>query len=147
MYGLHADLVRVLEVVAATAPKGMLLMVIEGLRSKEQMMINYGKGRTVQECVAKGVAAGYAKPSEKKVTWLNDPFNSMHAFGLAVDLGPVPLDWNNKKAFLAMAEHVLKAAKVCKVNLRWGKDWDQDGKYEEKGETDGPHFELVGYKK
>ena len=38
---------------------------------------------------------------------------------------------------------LLAAAAAEGVRIRWGKDWDQDGIAGEKGETDGPHFELV----
>ena len=53
-------------------------VVIEGLRTKEQMMINYGKGRTASELAVHGIPASYAKPEEAKVTWLSDPFSSKH---------------------------------------------------------------------
>ncbi|MDA1255972.1 MAG: M15 family peptidase, partial [Proteobacteria bacterium] len=47
-------------------------MVVEGVRSKEQCYINYGKGRTAAQCTAKGVPAKYAQPKLAKVTWLNN---------------------------------------------------------------------------
>ena len=37
----------------------------------------------------------------------------------------------------------MEAARIEKVRVRWGRDWDEDGVIGEKGETDGPHFELV----
>ena len=49
-------------------------MVLEGVRSREQCMVNYGKGRTVAQCTAKGIPAKYAQPKLNKVTWLNNPF-------------------------------------------------------------------------
>lgn len=117
-------------------------MVVEGVRTREQCMVNYGKGRTQAECVAKGVPASYAKPSVAKVTWLSNPFNSKHVTGHAVDLCPAPYDWKNLSDFDAMARAMMNAAKELGVSIRWGADWDKDGKPREKGETDSPHFEL-----
>ena len=117
-------------------------MVLEGVRTKEQCMINYGKGRTAAQCVAKGVPAQYANPNAAKVTWLNDPFASKHVSGKAVDLVPYPVDWNDLKKFDAIAQAMLQAAKELNVPIRWGADWDNDGKPRERGESDSPHFEI-----
>ena len=117
-------------------------MVLEGVRTREQCMINYGKGRTITECVAKGVPAKYAKPNAAKVTWLNNPFASKHVSGKAVDLVPYPVDWNDLKKFDAIAQAMLQAAKELGVPVRWGADWDNDGKPRERGESDSPHFEI-----
>ena len=117
-------------------------MVLEGVRTKQQCMINYGKGRTAAQCVAKGVPAQYANPRAAKVTWLNDPFASKHVSGKAVDLVPYPVDWNDLKKFDAIAQAMLQAAKELGVPVRWGADWDGDGKPRERGESDSPHFEI-----
>ena len=117
-------------------------MVLEGVRTKEQCMINYGKGRTAAQCVAKGVPAQYANPSAAKVTWLNDPFASKHVSGKAVDLVPYPVDWNDLKKFDAIAQAMLQAAKELGVPVRWGADWNSNGKPRERGESDSPHFEI-----
>ena len=117
-------------------------MVLEGVRSKEQCMINYGKGRTAAQVQAKGIPARYAKPSVAKVTWLNNPFASKHVSGKAVDLVPYPVDWQDLKKFDAIAKAMLQAAKELGVSVRWGADWDNDGKPRERGESDSPHFEI-----
>ena len=117
-------------------------MVLEGVRTKQQCMINYGKGRTIAQCVAKGVPAQYANPRAAKVTWLNNPFASKHVSGKAVDLVPYPVDWNDLKKFDAIAQAMLQAAKELGVPVRWGADWDSDGKPRERGEYDSPHFEI-----
>ena len=117
-------------------------MVLEGVRTKQQCMINYGKGRTIAQCVAKGVPAQYANPKAAKVTWLNNPFASKHVSGKAVDLVPYPVDWNDLKKFDAIAQAMLQAAKELGVPVRWGADWDGDGKPRERGESDSPHFEI-----
>jgi peptidoglycan LD-endopeptidase CwlK len=144
LIGVHPDLVRVVE----KANEALPLFVIEGVRSDEQCYRNYGKGRTAAQCRAKGVPESYANPKVAKVTWLNNPLSSKHrkqtdGYSHAVDLGPVPLDWNNGKGFAAIAKAMLAAAKSLGIKIRWGADWNANGKSHEKGETDSPHFELV----
>ena len=117
-------------------------MVLEGVRTRQQCMTNYGKGRTIAQCVAKGVPAQYANPKAAKVTWLNNPFASKHVSGKAVDLVPYPVDWHNLKKFDVIAQAMLQASKELGIPIRWGADWDADGKPRERGESDSPHFEI-----
>ena len=99
--------------------------VIEGLRSPERQAELYAQGRT--------------KPGQI-VTWTMD---SPHLHGKAVDLVPYPVDWNDLKRFDAVAHAMFTAAKELDTPIRWGADWDIDGKPREKGESDSPHFELA----
>ena len=140
LHGVDQKLVAVVK--RAIELSNQDFMVLEGVRTREQCMINYGKGRTASQCVAKGVPAKYAKPSAAKVTWLNNPFASKHVSGKAVDLVPYPVDWNDLKKFDAIAKAMLQAAKELGVPVRWGADWDGDGKPRERGESDSPHFEI-----
>lgn len=145
--GVHPDLVRVILKAAAIADPADDFTILEGLRSREQMMVNYGKGRTAAQLAAKGIPAKYAQPGAAKVTWLANPFNSKHAkqadgYSHAVDAAPFPIDWNNAARFDRLAKLILKAAQIEGVQVRWGADWDADGKPRERGETDSPHFEL-----
>ena len=98
--------------------------VLEGVRTLERQRELYAQGRT---------APG------KIVTWT---MKSKHIDGNAVDLVPYPLDWNDLSKFDKIRKAMFQAAKEQGVNLRWGADWDGDGKYREKGEYDSPHFEL-----
>ena len=98
--------------------------VLEGVRTMERQRELYAQGRT---------APG------KIVTWT---MKSRHIEGKAVDLVPYPLDWNDLEKFNKIKDAMFQAAKELDVNLRWGADWDSDGKYREKGEYDSPHFEL-----
>lgn len=146
LIGVHPDLARV--VVRAIGISKIDFKVIEGVRSKERMWENYGKGRTVAQCAAKGVPAKCAKPGLNKVTWLNDPLASNHrimadGFGHAVDLLIAPYDWKEGPGWKLMNEAMMEAARIERVKIRWGRNWDGDEKIGEKGETDGPHFELV----
>lgn len=55
--GVHPDLVRVVKRAAAMAQPIDDFTVLEGVRSKEQCWINFGKGRTAAQCTAAGVPA------------------------------------------------------------------------------------------
>ncbi len=138
--GVNPELVQVVKRAIEITPQDF--MVVEGVRTKEQCYINYGKGRTWEQCTAKGVPAKYAQPKLAKVTWLNNPLSSKHVTGKAVDLVPYPVDWNDLSKFDQMAQAMFAAAKELGVSIRWGADWDNDGNYREKGEYDSPHFEL-----
>ena len=72
---------------------------------------------------------------------------SKHLDGMAVDLAPCnadgSIDWNDWGKFKAVSDAMFQAAHELEVNIRWGADWNQNGKPREKGESDSPHFELV----
>lgn len=126
------------------------LLVVEGVRTHERMCENWGKGRTADECTSHGVPAAYARPHEPKVTWLANPFHSRHAAGVdglgsAVDIAPVfdgKVNWNDLHYYDKMASAMFQAAMEQGVKLRWGADWNENGKPRERGESDNPHFEL-----
>ena len=129
--GVNPSLVKVVERAIELTEQDFL--VLEGVRSKEQCYINYGKGRTVAQCSAKGVPTKYAQPSLSKVTWLNNPLASKHVTGNAVDLVPSPIDWNTISKFTTISKAMKQAAKELGVDLEWGGDWTK---------KDYPHFEL-----
>jgi peptidoglycan LD-endopeptidase CwlK len=65
----------------------------------------------------------------------------------AVDIAPYPIDWEDYGRFRALADHVLATAKRLGIEVRWGGDWDGDGKTRRDGDMDEkfvdlPHFEL-----
>ena len=129
--GVNPSLVKVVERAIELTEQDFL--VLEGVRSKEQCYINYGKGRTVAQCSAKGVPIKYAQPNLSKVTWLNNPLASKHVTGNAVDLVPSPVDWNTISKFTTISKAMKQAAKELGVDLEWGGDWTK---------KDYPHFEL-----
>lgn len=124
--GVDARLVGVVR--RARELSGVPFIVIEGLRTKERQADLYAQGRT---------------KSGPKVTWT---LNSKHIEGKAVDLGPTlpngQIDWNDLSKFDAIARAMRQAAAERNVAVRWGADWDSDGRPREKGETDSPHFEV-----
>lgn len=124
LVGVDESLAKVVRAVAEVHN----ILVIEGVRTKERQADLYSQGRT--------------KPG-KIVTWT---LQSKHIDGKAVDVVMLKngtIDWNDSKAFEDLGRIMLDTAKQLGVKLRWGYDWDGDGVLKEKGETDGPHFELV----
>ena len=130
--GVDPNLVKVVKRAIEITEQDFI--VIEGLRTREQMMINYGKGRTAAQLAVHGIPASYAKPKESKVTWLNNPFTSNHAKGKAVDIVPNPVDWEDINKFKKINEAMQAAAKELGVKLSYGGDWTK---------KDYPHWELA----
>lgn len=93
------------------------ITVLEGIRTAERqkMLVATGKSKTM---------------------------NSRHLTGDAVDLAPYPIDWNDKKRFEQMATVILNTAKKMGVHVRWGGDWNENGRSDDEKFYDGPHFEL-----
>ena len=130
--GVDPNLVKVVKRAIELTEQDFI--VIEGLRTREQMMINYGKGRTAAQLAVHGIPASYAKPKEAKVTWLKNPFASNHAKGKAVDIVPNPVDWSDISKFKKINEAMQAAAKELGVKLSYGGDW---------AKKDYPHWELA----
>lgn len=126
--GVHPNLVEVVK--RAIELTSQDFMVLEGVRTPERQRELYAQGRT--------------KPGPK-VTWTltSNHFKQKDGFGHAVDLVPFPVDWEDLKKFDAVSKAMFTAAKELGIKIRWGKDWDMDGKSGEKGESDSPHWELA----
>lgn len=125
--GVHPDLVKVLK--AAVESLDFEVAVTEGVRTKARQTELYAQGRT--------------KPG-KIVTW---SMASRHLTGHAVDLVPLQddgsIDWNDKDRFFEIGSAMREESIRSGIPVRWGYDWDGDGVLNEKGEYDGPHFELA----
>lgn len=126
--GLHPNLVAV--VTRAIQLTTQDFSVTCGVRTLAEQKELYAQGRT--------------KPGQI-VTWTLKSRHLPAADGLgrAVDLAPYPIDWNDLSKFDAIAKAMFDASKELGIPIRWGADWDQDGKPRERGETDSPHFELA----
>lgn len=123
--GVDERLVQVVEKASGMVP--FPTRVIEGVRTRERQAELYAQGRT--------------KPG-KIVTWT---MNSKHIDGKAVDFVPYvnnSIPWNDVLLFTVLGKAMFEAAKELDIPIRWGYDWDNDGVLMEKGEGDGPHFEL-----
>ena len=130
--GVHPDLKRVVH--RAILKSEVDFTVLEGVRTPERQRQLYAQGRT--------------RPGPK-VTWtLNSRhfINPVTGYGHAVDLCPFPVDWSDTTKFDRIAEAMFSAARDLNVPIRWGADWDRDGRPRERGESDSPHFELAGSK-
>ena len=128
LVGVHPDLVRV--VMRALEISRQDFYVECGVRTQEEQNRLYAQGR---------------KTPGPIVTWT---LNSKHipgddGYGRAVDLVPFPVDWNDTRKFDAIMVAMMRAAKELNVRIRWGADWDRDGRPREAGESDSPHFELA----
>lgn len=125
--GVHPNLVKVVE----RAAEKMEFKVLEGVRTPARQRELYAQGRT---------------KLGPKVTWTlnSNHFRKPDGYGHAVDLFPAPYDWNNLPSFDALSRAMFDASKELGIPIRWGADWDRDGKARERGEGDSPHFELFG---
>jgi peptidoglycan L-alanyl-D-glutamate endopeptidase CwlK len=126
--GVHPKLIKVIEKAIELSTQDFI--VIEGVRTPARQRELYNQGRT--------------KPGPI-VTWTltSRHFIQPDGFGHAVDLAPWPVDWTKTSKFDAIATAMFEASKQLKTPIRWGADWDRDGNWRERGETDSPHFELA----
>jgi peptidoglycan L-alanyl-D-glutamate endopeptidase CwlK len=87
-----------------------------------------------------------------QVKWPNSKHNKFPS--MAVDGGPYfpelkNTDWEDHKAFAVFAGYLMRIAdellekKLITHRLRWGGDWDGDGRTNDQTFVDLPHFELV----
>ncbi|MGV6989641.1 M15 family metallopeptidase [Testudinibacter sp. P80/BLE/0925] len=116
LQGVHPDLVKVVRLALKKSPVDFA--VIEGKRSiqRQKQLFTAGNSKTMR---------------------------SRHLTGHAVDLVPLPVDWNNKQAFNDLAAVMFEAAKELGVSIRWGGDWNENGRSDDERFYDGPHFELT----
>ena len=133
---VHPDLQRVAK--RAIELSEVDFVVTQGNRTVDEQKRLYGKGRTADQCEAKGVPAIYARPGEAKVTWT---LNSNHIGGRALDVAPYVkgrIEWDDNGR-LGLWPKIAKAFKTAAVELgvpiEWGGDWTKT--------VDRPHFELV----
>lgn len=109
-------------------------VVVQGLRTRDEQMRLYGKGRDAAQMLKAGLPVAYAAPSEKKVTWT---MNSNHLSGRAVDLAAYvdgKIDWVNIDNYRKIAAAMKQAAMELCVVIEWGGDWGRNKDY--------PHFEI-----
>lgn len=126
LIGVEPRMVKVVE--RAAEITGVPFIVVEGLRTLARQQELYAKGRTTPG---------------PKVTWT---MKSKHLDGLAVDLAPLKggtIDWNDLSKFDQVADAMFRAAAELGVTIRWGADWNRNGKPRESGEADSPHFEIA----
>lgn len=125
--GVHPKLVAIVKRAIEISEQDF--KVLEGVRTPARQKELYAQGRT--------------KPGPK-VTWTltSNHFKKKDGYGHAVDLVPYPVDWDDLSKFDKVSKAMFAAAKELGTPIRWGADWDRDGKPRERGESDSPHFEL-----
>ncbi|MGY6772112.1 M15 family metallopeptidase [Gallibacterium sp. ZY190522] len=118
LQGVHCDLVKVVR--KALEYSTVDFAVIEGVRTKARQAQLFKQGAT-------------------------KTMNSRHLTGHAVDLAPLvegKIPWSERDKFKEIAKAMFRAAKELNVTIRWGGDWNGNGKSEDERFYDGPHFEL-----
>jgi peptidoglycan LD-endopeptidase CwlK len=94
-------------------------------------------------CGHRGEASQEQAFSEGKSTkhWPDSLHNRLPS--LAVDLAPYPTDWADTAAFARLAGYVQAVADDLDVEIRWGGDWNGNGRTTDERLKDAPHFELT----
>ena len=107
-------------------------VVDEAIKEIDFKILDATRGRLAQE---RAFATGHSKARFGQ---------SAHNFvpAIAMDLFPAPYDWKNTPSFDKLAAVIMRIAKAKGIPLRWGGDWDMDGKKNNSGLIDLPHFEL-----
>lgn len=116
LQGVHPDLVKVVRLALTLSKRDF--SVIEGVRTKarQQQLFKQGATKTL---------------------------NSRHLTGHAIDIVPYPLDWQAVSAFGELAKAMFAAATQLNIPIRWGGDWNRNGRSDDETFYDGPHFELL----
>jgi peptidoglycan L-alanyl-D-glutamate endopeptidase CwlK len=102
-----------------------------GLRTEEEQAALYAIGRTTNI-------------GQRTVTTL-DGVNkkSKHQSGLALDICPYPIKWDDINRFYFFAGYVKRTAEDLGIKVRWGGDWDGDTEVSDQKFMDLPHWELI----
>lgn len=96
------------------------------------------------------VLCGFRGPDEQedafrtgrsKVRWPNSKHNRKPS--VAVDLAPYPVDWTDTARFARLAGYIERIAHEQGVKLRWGGDFDMDGRTAGEKLVDMPHLEII----
>ena len=69
--------------------------------------------------------------------------HSRHLHGMAIDVAPYPINWQDTNGFCYFAGIMKGVAHMYGIPLRWGGDWDQDGiVIRDQTFNDLVHFEI-----
>lgn len=118
---------KIINIVTALVEDGHDILVIEGARTLDRQ----------EELMASG------KSSLKDASIGKHVISKENPLSRAIDIAPLPLDWNDTKRFYAFGELVVAKAKELNTPIRWGGDWDGDGDYTDQTFNDLVHFELA----
>ena len=76
----------------------------------------------------------YAKGKSKTLKSRHIPSSNKSGMCEAVDAVPYPVNWDNIKRFVILADHIKSKAKELNIPITWGGDF--------KNFFDAPHYEL-----
>lgn len=96
------------------------------------VLLDAQRGRAEQTAAYKG---GFSKARFGESAHNYEP-------GLAFDLCPYPVDFDDEVKFIRIHGVITRNAKRLDVPLRWGADWNRNGKYTDEGFRDWGHYEL-----
>ena len=113
----HPLLQRLFEAVAARTP----IIILESQRGRAAQEEAFRKGNSKAHF---GDSAHNWSPS------------------VALDVAPKPLNWNDRKAFIALSVIVFEEARRLEIPIRWGGDWNMNGVLTDEKLSDLPHYEL-----
>lgn len=105
--GVHPDLVKVVKRCIEITPIDFKVLCGTRTIEEQKVLVRNGKSKTM---------------------------NSRHLTGHAVDLVPLPVDWDDVGPFRKLAVAMKEAASQLNIDIVWGGDWP--------GGWDKPHFEL-----
>lgn len=119
--GLNPKLIELVLTASKTSP--IDFTVLEGVRSQARQIELFKNGHSKCD--------GVKNKSNHQI--------KADGFGYAVDLAPLPINWNDKKRFKILSDHIKATAKKLGIKIVWGGDWSSF--------VDMPHYELVYNKK
>ena len=76
-----------------------------------------------------------------EVQWPNGKHNTFPSE--AVDIAPYPIDWEDEERFCHFMGYLQCLADQMGIAVRWGGDWDSDGRMTDENFRDYPHIELI----
>jgi peptidoglycan LD-endopeptidase CwlK len=120
----HPKLQRLIRLLAQRVPRSMDFSVICGYRNEADQESAFKAGRSTKR-------------------FPDSSHNVMPS--VAIDLAPHPVDWKDLARFAKLAGYVQAVADDLGIEIRWGGDWDGDGRTLDERLFDAPHFELTSY--
>lgn len=135
--GVHPDLVAVVKKAIEITDEDF--MVIEGLRTRERQkeLFNSGKSKTMNSRHLTGHAVDLAWWKDGGIRWNTNNLQPYY------DLDSVAqYDDGDYEGYQEIGTSMLAAGAFLGVPIRWGADWDSDGRHDDHKFLDWVHFEL-----
>lgn len=108
-----------------TCHSDLILLINEVAKTEKCAVICGHRGKAEQEKAYKS--------GTSKAKWGQSKHNNTPS--LAVDVVPLPLDWDNIESFEKLGKIIMETADKLNIKIRWGRDFT--------GLKDYPHFELI----